>query len=166
MTYSTFIAPHFKKYRGGERGVRKEDLNNFDARLRKLEKQLHLGQPDVYAEGPIFVQFAERLYSNDLKLYKANPFILDIEQKAVDLIDVINPNITKPLYQDDPVVPIFDYYLDTTVDIWFRNPLFFTASVNERGIVQFIPRLHGFYLINLQCPGADENTDSDPSPPS
>ena len=52
------------------------------------------------------------------------------------------------------------------VDLWFKNPLFFKAASGERGFVEFLPRYNVLCLINLQCPGYDEDTDPDPSPPS
>ena len=164
----TLQSPPFERYRGGERRIKKEDLNNFDARLRALENQFSLGQADAYNEGVILVQFAERIYTDDLKFYKAHPLVLDTGGTSIDMSEVIGDTITPPMYDStaNDILPVYDYYERTDVDIWFRNPLFFKASNDERGFVEFIPRLGCHYLINVQCPGYDENTDPDPYPPS
>ncbi|MBK9284939.1 MAG: hypothetical protein IPM51_11590 [Sphingobacteriaceae bacterium] len=152
----------FERYKGGEYFVKKEDLNGFDARLRALERQHDLGQASIFNEGLILVKFAERVYSNDLKWYLAHPLILDTNGSSAETFPT---PFTSPQYGNNIQIPCYDYKEHTDYDMWVRNPLYFSVAQNERAWVAYCPRYWGFYLINPQCPGVDEETDPDPNPP-
>lgn len=151
-------------YRGGEKTIKKEDFALIEKRLRALESRL-ANSHSKYTSNIILGQLVERLYTNDLKWYKAYQMCLEYSGTSYDLNNVFNPNITSPFTQSSVNLPVFDYLERTDKIIYFRNPLYFKGSIGDRVWLVYVPNLQGYYLLNVQCVGYDKDTDPDPYPP-
>lgn len=151
-------------YQPGDKFIYAEDLNRLNERLKALERVWNQSLFQ-YTDDLVLVKLAERLYSNDIKYYSAYRLQLDVLDGAGPLLR------SKALQQNNYDKESFDYVSreDTTTDpiYWFRNPLYFTGSIGDRAWIARVPYLgNDFYLIQIQCPDDDENTDADPFPPT